>query len=176
MKRNIFYLSVVMLFGCRQEQASNEEVLTFTHKDEQVYSFTDIDNPLQGFSQDDQESLNKTFSSFIFQAFNRGDVQFFNLDDQEISKTEAKKLLTETRSIKVSDPESPEQSSIETKEHQIKVNEIVQLVSRENWFFNESDFSFSKRITHIGPVVYVYDTDGDVRGKRILFWIKINSN
>jgi DNA gyrase/topoisomerase IV subunit B len=173
MRNLLITLFALFLFGCSGEQVSNEEDFAYTWKDEQSFSFTDIDNPMQGFSQEDEESLNKKFSTFIFEAIDREDVQFLNSDNQNITSKEVRALLTEIRNLTIEDPEFPGSTTVESSEYKLTADDIVQVVCKEDWLFNEKSFSIKKRVTHIGPVVYVYDSDGDVRGKKILFWIKL---
>jgi hypothetical protein len=147
--------------------------LNYSHKDEQVLSFTDINNPIQGYSSEDQESLDIIFAEMIMSALDAGSHEFTDLEGNVITSDQAKAALKQT-SFEAEPGDGQEDATHRSVERTVTAKDIVQVVTKENWYINEGNFSIQKIITHIAPVVYTFDTDGDVRGKKILFWVKLN--
>ncbi|HET6243553.1 MAG: hypothetical protein H0V01_03870 [Bacteroidetes bacterium] len=163
---------LLCLTGCKNNE-TEKEVLDYTWKSEQKLAYTDINNPLQGYSLGDKEALDTAFAAFILQSTGKTTINYSDAEGNKISPEQAKELLTQRYVLLVPDPEQPELKIEEMQEIHLAPNDIVQVLCRENWYLNEPDFKLSKKITHIAPVVYVYDHDGDVRGKKVLFWMEM---
>jgi superfamily I DNA and RNA helicase len=178
MKQNLFIILACTLFivSCKQEQVIKfeDDQGNYTWSDKNVFASTDIDNPFRGFSQEDEQSLNKQFAEFIFDAADREDVVFEDIDGNKLSKDQVKEALELTRTIKVEDPENQEEFILEQTTYTISAEDIVQVMSVEEWFFDKENFKLKKQVSKIAPVVYVLDSDGDVRGMKLLFWMRLN--
>ncbi|MDQ3191637.1 MAG: hypothetical protein M3Q58_08590 [Bacteroidota bacterium] len=159
-----------LIIGCKNTK--NE--VDYSWENKQILAYTDINNPLQGYSLGDKEALDTSFAAFIINSTGNSNINYTDTDGNKISAGQAKDLLIQKYMLLVPDPEQPELKIEEMQEIHVSPKDIVQVLCRENWMLNESDFKLSKNITHIAPVVYVYDHDGDVRGKKILFWMEMN--
>jgi hypothetical protein len=176
---NILIISSVLLSACNGTEQRPERTFRehgepkFSHKDEQVLSFTDVNNPIQGYSSEDKESLDLAFAEMILKSFDLENIEYSDMEGNIITKEEAKSLLKFSL-FEAEQSDEHEESSLRSVEKNISANDIVQIVTRENWYLNEENFSVQKMITHVAPVIYTFDTDGDVRGKKMLFWVKLN--
>ena len=50
---------------------------------------------------------------------------------------------------------------------------IVSFKFKEELYYDKSNGSFQKKITHVCPMEQVYNEDGSIRGERGLFWVKL---
>ena len=161
--------------SCKDNRSSNNQFddPAYSLKDEQIYAYADINNPIQGFSIGDKEALDSVFAAFILNTTGNKNIRYTDAEGNELSADQAKGLLTQTRIILKQDPNDPEVMMEEKQEIKLKSEDIVQVLCRENWYINEEEFKLIKKVSHIAPVIYVYDHEGDVRGKKILYWMKI---
>lgn len=169
----LLILPLLIIISCKNNESEKEEI-DYTWKNKQVLAYTDINNPLQGYSLGDKEALDTSFASFIINSTGKPDINYTDVDGNKLSPEEAKDLLTQKYILLVADPEQPELKVEKMQEVKLTPKDIVQVLSREDWFLNEPEFRLSKKVTHIAPVVYVYDHDGDVRGKKVLYWMEMN--
>lgn len=44
---------------------------------------------------------------------------------------------------------------------------------KESWEIDKISMKIKKQLEKIAPVVYVFDNEGDLKGKMMLFWIKM---
>jgi hypothetical protein len=177
MKRiTIFSIFLALgLSACNKGPETNSAIdFKSTWSDQGTYSFTDVDNYAIGYAAGDKESLDKMLAEFLLNAVEREEMVFLDEEDKQITAKEAKSRLVQTTSLKREDPDEEGEFYIESVERIITANEIAQVVAREDWSFNENTFSIQKKVTHLAPIIYVLDTDGDVRGKKLLFWVKVN--
>lgn len=176
--RNIYILLisfVLIQMSCKENKSNNEQFNdpAYSLKDEQIYSYTDVNNPMQGFSIGDKEALDSAFAAFILNATGNKNIGYTDAEGRELSADQAKGLLTQTRVILKQDPNDPAIMMEEKQEIKLKPEDIAQVLCSENWYLDEKEFKLIKKVSHIAPVIYVYDHEGDVRGKKILYWMKV---
>lgn len=169
----LLFLSILVLSSCEDNRSNNFDERNFSLKDKQVYAYTDINNPMQGYSLGDKEALDSSFAAYILNTTGNKNINYTDTEGNKLSAEEARNLLTQTRITLIPDPDDPEIMMEKKEEVKLKPKDIVQILCRENWYLNEEEFKLTKKVTHIAPVVYVYDHEGDVRGKKILYWIEV---
>jgi hypothetical protein len=162
--------------SCREKPAiqGSEEGFDYTWREEYALSFTDINNFAIGYAAEDEESLDKGIAEIILDAVKEGNLEVTSLEGQQLSSKEALALLRQTYPQQRETADDGGDFQYEMVERQIEAEDIIQMVSREEWLFNEETYQLQKRVSHLAPAIYVYDPDGTVRGKKMLFWVKLN--
>ena len=171
-----FVVAVPFMFSCNKDH-NNKEIMQkkYDWQDQHVISFSDVNNTLQGYSPEDNEALDTAFVNLLFNIIlEREDVEFLDNDEKKITSQQVKEILNKKIVVQVEDPDNPGVFSEVEDTVKITPEEVIQLLCREEWNFDKKELKLRKTITHIAPVIYTYDQDGDVRGKRNLFWIKMN--
>lgn len=169
-------VAIPFMFSCNEDH-NNKEIMQKKSdwQDQHVISFSDVNNTLQGYSSEDTEALDTAFVNLLFNVIlEREDVEFLDTDEKKITSQQVKEILNKKIVVQVEDPDNPGVFSEVEDTVKIGPEEVIQLLCREEWNFDKKELKLRKTITHIAPVIYTYDQDGDIRGKRNLFWIKMN--
>ena len=169
-------VAIPFLFACNNGQ-NNKEIMQkkYNWQEQHVISFSDVNNTLQEFSSEDIEALDTSFINLLFsEILTREDVEFLDTDEKKITSQQVKEILNKKIVVQVEDPDNPGVFSEVEDTVKIQPEEVIQVLCREKWNFDTKGLKLQKTITHIAPVIYTYDQDGDIRGKRSLFWIKMN--
>jgi hypothetical protein len=177
MKHNILAFAVltILLNACNTEPSSKSNGnFDYTWTDEGTFSFTDVNNYAVGYATGDKEALDKALAGFLMNAVENSNLEFLDEENKKITAAEAKSRLTQTITVKKPVPDEEDEYFLDSEDRIITEDDIAQVVAKEDWFFDEKTFSVQKKVTHLALVIYVLDNDGDVRGKKLLYWVKVN--
>ncbi len=84
-------------------------------------------------------------------------------------------VLSSVRNIHVEVPDEPGSFTEVNDTLRIESRDVIEILTIEEWDFNRSKMSLQKRINKLGVVVNSFDMDGNKKGKRLLFYIELNS-
>jgi hypothetical protein len=178
-KKPLNFIVFILFFviSCKNEEPGKTFIVdegnaSFTFSDTEVISFSDVNNFMIGFSAEDPESLDTLFSEIILKNVKSG--RFTNITDAEgkaITTAEAVAFLEQEKTILSEDPDDPEYHETIVSKGMVTASDIVQIASKNSWYWDDENLRLKIKISALAPVVYTYDSDGDVRGKKILFWI-----
>lgn len=149
----------------------------FDWNDNHVVSFSDVHNPMSGYTSDDAQSLDTAFIEMLWNDIvYREDVEFLDpIDEKKISAQHVREnILKRPRVTQLEDVNNPGVFDQILDTIITMPSDIVQLICREEWQFDKKAMRLQKKISHIAPVARTYDSEGNERGKIILFWIKLN--
>jgi hypothetical protein len=178
-KLNVLILGSVIigLISCSDLKKENKSNLNASFSDAQVYSSSNV-----AYEEEESEidyNLKKEFLDLVFdQLMQRKDVAFYDSNSMEEKKLSAEDVEEKLRTIVLvhkEDPKSPGEFIQEMDTVLVKKEDIIAVLTREEWAFDKDKLQLSKKVNYLGPVIRTYDEQGYVRGKMILFWIKLNN-
>jgi hypothetical protein len=175
MKKSIIsvFALAILFSSCQNEQVKQDEK-TFDWLDEVTYASSQVFNPNEEYDDDDF-MVNNEFAEWILnEAINNPNVIILDPGSREvISREDALNFIHTVGLVYAEDPANPG-NYLETMDTiKVQASDIIEILSSEEWNLNKKDFSFRKNVNMLGPVVKTYDEEGNERGKRILFWLKM---
>jgi hypothetical protein len=174
MKKVTLIIAVVsFMISCGERNA--ETSASQVHwQDSGIYSTADVHNPEDEYS-DPEFNIDNALAEYILNDLvNRDDVEFSD-GDKVLTNQEVRELLFTVVNTIVEDPDA-QGTFIGYKDTiVVEPRDIVEILTKEDWVLDRDKMVLAKKVTQLAPIVHAYDNEGNIRGKRILFWVKLNN-
>lgn len=128
----------------------------------------------QSIRYTDEEGYNSLADSSlavaIFDAVKKGDLQVYDNEMNPLNADEARWILKYIKSTTVEDDEGNYVEILDTMN--VAPHHVVEILAREDWVLEKGTYALRKNVKAYAPVINTFDHEGEVRGKKILFWVK----
>jgi hypothetical protein len=176
MKKIMIPIGVLAVFtavSCGEK--NNEQVNPEAQwSDKGIYSSAEVNIPDDEYS-DPENSVDNALAEFILNELTkRNDVEFSD-GENLLTSQEVRELLYSVVDRIVEDPDAPGNFIEVTDTMRIEPHNIIEILTQEDWAFDRERMTLVKKVNKLAPIAFTYDVAGNRRGKRILFWVKLNN-
>jgi hypothetical protein len=176
MKKISIVIALTTLLACNNNNTpAPEKIFEASLNETSVYSLSQVASKDDNYENDnmlvDTAVVNMIFNDLI----HRDDVQFYEEIDKPCTKEKIQSIIKSERKVMMEDPDKPGAFVEVIDNITIQASDVIEIVTKESWAFDTKNVSMKKQIDMIAPVINVYDDDGALKGKLILFWIKLKN-
>jgi hypothetical protein len=162
------------MIACQEPVQTNSQQNEITWHGKEILSSAHVDHEA---GEQDQSTSNKELVEMIFnELIYQENVEITDWDGEPMTLEHLKSnVLTQVRKIQVEDPNSPGSFVEVVDTMTVEIRDVIEILTLEEWDFNRTKMSLQKRINRMGVVVNSIDNDGTIRGKKLLFYLKLNN-
>ncbi|MFC2110936.1 hypothetical protein ACFLQ5_00635 [Bacteroidota bacterium] len=170
---------VVSLFSCKNESSTNEidnnkSVITERIQYD-VFIKSPYPNDTDWWKENIEGIKREAFVKKIMEAAYKGKVQAYTYwDNEAISGEKLQELINPKDTIELISSENPYEMIDTIVDNKLDFNQITKIRFLEEWYINEKTMEITKKVVGICPVVPNYDTEGEFRGNKPLFWLYLD--
>lgn len=160
---------LVILIGCKTETTSTEfdvNKATWSKQTNFKVDFTDQHAAIKTLGN------KKELIKSILEKVESGTVTAHDYDSFEpLSKKEVQDIFNPVDTIVTIDYETGFESGEKAVQNPLNIPAVTKFRVKQEWFYNENDFSMDTKIVGVAPLETIYNADETVRGDRPLFWV-----
>lgn len=169
MKRLIFMISATALFACNNCEPKEEFKTDLEEKS--VYSEISINDKEDPFvdGQADPSLIDWIFDEVL----QKEKAEIYDTDGSKLDKSGIDNIMNRIVRKATEDPEKPGSFIESVDTIKWTKNDVTTLIMKESWEIDKSTMKMKKHVEKIAPIVYLYDDNGNLKGRIMLFWIKM---
>jgi hypothetical protein len=169
MKKIIIPVALLALVACNK--AEPKEDFKTDMKENSVYSSILLNDANEPF--EDGEADPALVDWLFDDVLKNPSADVYSTDDKKMSLEDIEATLNRVIPAMKENPEKPGEFIETTDTIRIAKKDVVEIIMKESWEIDKASMKMKKQVEKIAPVVYVFDNDGDLKGKMMLFWIKM---
>ena len=175
MKKTLTILFFLIAFTTFAQQKTTSKL---TWKEDSVGSSRSIERfySIEGKAFEKGDAFADSIIVWILnEAVNSNNVIFYDYaGGDKISKEVAKARLKTTKTTHQENAHKPGTFSAITETVPVTYKDVIELLYNESVVFDKTKPAIKKTVNMFAPVINTFDEEGFVRGKKILFMIKVN--
>lgn len=166
-----FILPIVLIAFAACNNCEPKEEFKSDLEEKSVYSSVLLNDENDPFTDGEADPA---FLDWIFdEVIKNESAEIYSTDDKKLSSEEVNAILNQTRTAMLEDPDHPG-TFFEVKDTlSFTKNDVVELIMKESWAIDKSSMKMKKQVEKIAPIVNIYDDEGALKGKIMLFWVKM---
>lgn len=169
MKKILLPAIALLLSECNQQDPKEEFKADLVENS--VYSSILLNDSIEPF-EDGEADL--ALVDWIFdEAIKNPSAEIYDTQDKKMSKEDIEATLNKIIPVMKENPEKPGDFIEATDTIKITKNDVVEIIMKESWEIDKTAMKMKKQVEKIAPVVYIYDNEGSLQGKLMLFWVKM---
>lgn len=161
--------AIVLINACSNNSKQAKNLVT-----ERIQYDVNIKTPdpdLNWYVQNIEGSSREKFIKNILTAVYNGKVQAYDADGSPLSMAEVKNIENSSDTLVVEGAAVNGDDTVIVKKTELDIQRITKIMFLEEWYMNEDNLHFEKKVLGICPLYAKYDDDGSLRGFKPLFWI-----
>lgn len=166
-----FFLPIALIAFAACNNCEPKEEFKSDLEEKSVYSSVLLNDDKDPYTDGEADP---SIVDWIFEEVIKNEsAEIYSTDDKKLSLDEVNAILNQTRTAMVEDPDHPG-TFLEVKDTiSFTKNDVIELIIKESWAIDKSSMKMRKQVEKIAPIVKIYDDEGDLKGKIMLFWIKM---
>lgn len=169
MKKILFPAIALLLTACNQQELKEEFSADLVENS--VYSSILLNDSIEPFEDGEADIA---LVDWIFdEAIKNPSAEIYDTEDKKLSLEDIEATLNKIIPVMKENPEKPGDFIEASDTIKINKKDVVEIIMKESWQIDKSAMRMKKQVEKIAPVVYMYDSEGALIGKMMLFWIKL---
>ncbi|MFN4234685.1 MAG: hypothetical protein ACK4IK_07760 [Bacteroidia bacterium] len=170
MRKSIYFISSVILMACNNAEIKEEFKTDLEEKS--VYTEVSINRDNEELAIEEQ--ADPAILDWIFdELINDKNAEIIDTEGNKLNEEGINKILNNVIKRFEEDPNKPGSFIEITDTVKITKKDVTTLIMKESWEIDKSTMKMRKKVEKIAPVMTIYDDKGNLRGRIMLFWVKL---
>lgn len=170
MRKAIYFISSFILLACNKTEIKEEFKTDLEEKS--VYSEVSINR--ENNEHAIEEQAEPALLDWIFdELIHDKNAEILDTEGNKLNEEGINKILNNVVKRFEEDPNKPGSFIEITDTIKITKNDVTTLIMKESWEIDKSSMKMRKKVEKIAPVMNIHDDKGNLRGRIMLFWVKL---
>ena len=168
-------MCMVASHSCKNSSGTDGKTLLTERIQYPVFIKSPYGDDVEWYKENMEGRSREKFVNILLDGAFDGKVKTYDyVDDAPLSKEQLQQIVSRTDTVHMIRPLPPYEEFDTVIVTKLERKNIHRITFLEEWYFDEKEFSMTKKVVGIAPALTMYSDSNNVKGYKPLFWIYLD--